>query len=171
MKLYQYPLSTACRPIRLFVADHHMPVEMVEVDIVGGENRDAAFLAINANGCVPVLVDGDWSLTECSAILKYLADAVGSPTYPQERRSRATVNAAMDWFNTGFYQALGHQLVFRRHSPNTPCPIRPRRPRCSPGAATVPGTGSEFSTRTCSRGATMSRESSRPSPTISASRT
>jgi glutathione S-transferase len=61
---------------------------------------------------VPVLVEDGFVLTECSAILKYLAEQVGSPTYPSEPRQRARVNAAMDWFNTGFYRDFGYGLVY-----------------------------------------------------------
>jgi glutathione S-transferase len=51
-------------------------------------------------------------LTEASAILKYLAEKVGAPTYPKELRQRARVNERMDWFNTGLYRDLGYGLIY-----------------------------------------------------------
>ena len=54
------------------------------------------FSAINPNQAVPVLQDGEFRLTESSAILKYLADRVGSPSYPRKLQMRARVNEAMD---------------------------------------------------------------------------
>ena len=58
-----------------------------------GEHMKPAYAAINPNRLVPVLEDGDFRLTESSAILKYLADKIDSPAYPkdlQEARARST---------------------------------------------------------------------------------
>ncbi len=63
------------------------------------------------------LQDDDFILTECSAILKYLADRLDSPTYPRELRPRARVNQLMDWFNTGFYRDVGYGVVYPRLLP------------------------------------------------------
>ena len=38
---------------------------------------------------VPCLVDGDFKLTESSAILKFLADRVDSPDYPKDSKAGA----------------------------------------------------------------------------------
>jgi glutathione S-transferase len=112
MKLYYHPLSTTSRPVLMFLGDHHMRAELELVDLFAGANRDSVFTALNPNQAVPVLDDDGFVLTESSAILKYLAERVGSPSYPSEPRPRALVNAAMDWFNTGFYRDLGYGLVY-----------------------------------------------------------
>ena len=101
MKLYTYPASPVCRPIAMFIADHGMEIEQQVIDLMTGEQNQPAFAAINPNNAVPVLEDGAFRLTECSAILKYLADVVDSPTYPKPLQARARVNSAMDWVNTG----------------------------------------------------------------------
>jgi glutathione S-transferase len=107
-----HPASTTCRPIMLFVADHAIPMEQQVVDILAGEQYQPAFAAINPNNFVPVLEDGDFRLTESSAILKYLADKVGSPAYPKDLQQRARVNEVMDWFNTNFYRSFGYGLCY-----------------------------------------------------------
>jgi glutathione S-transferase len=76
------------------------------------EQRGEAYGAINPNRIVPFLVDGDLAMGEASAILKYLADTVGSPAYPTELKARAKVNEAMDWFNTNLYRDFGHLLIY-----------------------------------------------------------
>jgi glutathione S-transferase len=65
-----------------------------------------------------VLVDGDLKLTESSAILKYLADKIGSPTYPKELKQRAKVNEAMDWINSNFYRDWGYGLAYPQLFPH-----------------------------------------------------
>lgn len=112
MKLYMHPISTTCRPVMLFIADHNIEVEQEIVDIMTGAQFKPSFAAINPNNCVPVLEDGSFRMTESSAILKYLADKVASPTYPKDLKSRARVNEVMDWFNTGFYRSFGYGLCY-----------------------------------------------------------
>ena len=62
--------------------------------------------------------DDGFLLTECSAILKYLADKVNSPAYPKDLKKRARVNEAMDWVNTGFYREYGYHLIYPQILPN-----------------------------------------------------
>ena len=112
MKLYAHPLSTTSRAVLMFAAEHHMALDLETVDIFSGAHLTDAYASINPNRAVPVLVDGDLVLPECSAILKYLADRVGSPTYPQAAKDRARTNAAMDWFNTGFARDFAYGLVY-----------------------------------------------------------
>ena len=80
------------------------------VDLFTGEQYQAPFEKLNPSHQVPVLEDGDFRLTESSAILKYLADKTGSPAYPKDPQKRARVNERMDWFNTGFYRDYSLRL-------------------------------------------------------------
>jgi glutathione S-transferase len=112
MKLYYHPVSTVSRPVMLLIAEANITIEMQVVDLFSGAHLKSEFTAVNPNQQVPVLEDGDFRLTESSAILKYLADKVGSPTYPKDLKARARVNERMDWFNTGLYRDLGYGLVY-----------------------------------------------------------
>jgi glutathione S-transferase len=65
-----------------------------------------------------VLEDGDFRLTESSAILKYLGDKAGSPAYPKDPRARARVHEMMDWFNANLYRDLAYGLVYPQLFPH-----------------------------------------------------
>jgi glutathione S-transferase len=118
MKLYFHPASTVCRPIMLLAADENIALDMQFIDLFKGEHKQPAYLAINPSGQVPTLEDGDFRMTEGSAILKYLAEKTGSRAYPAEARQRARVNEMMDWFNTGLYRDLGYGMVYGQTLPD-----------------------------------------------------
>jgi glutathione S-transferase len=112
MLLYCDPLSTVCRPILQFAAEHGVALDNRHVDLLSNEQRGDAYGRVNPNLILPYLVDGDLEMGEASAILKYLADKIGSPAYPTELKARAKVNEAMDWFNTNLYRDFGHLLIY-----------------------------------------------------------
>jgi glutathione S-transferase len=112
MKLYYHPISTTSRPIMMFAAESGIPLEMQVVDLFTGEHVQAPYAALNPNKLVPTLEDGDFILTENSAILKYLADKIDSPTYPKELKQRARVNERMDWTITQLSQDFVYALVY-----------------------------------------------------------
>lgn len=118
MKLYMNPFSTTSRPVSLFAAEAGIALEEIVVDLMTGEHRQPKFLAINPNGLIPVLDDDGFTLTESSAILKYLASKAGSPLYPTELQKRARVDEAMDWLNANLYRDLGFNLVYPQMFPH-----------------------------------------------------
>ena len=112
MKLYHHPISTTSRPIVLLAKESGIELEYQVVDLMTGAQYQPEFEAINPCHQVPVLEDGDFRLTEGSAILKYLADKHAAASYPADPRQRARVNERMDWFNTGFYRDFSYGLVY-----------------------------------------------------------
>jgi len=118
MKIYYHPASTTSRPIMLFVAENGIDAQMQVVDLFTGEHYKPPFEAINPNHLVPVLEDGDFRLTESSAILKYLADKINSPTYPKDLKQRARVNERMDWINTQLCRDFAYGFVYPQIFPH-----------------------------------------------------
>jgi len=112
MKLYYHPISTTSRTIMLFAAESGIPLEMQVVDLFTGEHMKPPYSSLNPNRLIPTLEDGDFVLTENSAILKYLAEKTGSPAYPKDLKQRARVNERMDWVNTQLCTDLVYGLVY-----------------------------------------------------------
>jgi len=112
MKIYYHPASTTSRPLMMFIEDNGIAAELQLVDLFTGERQGEGFAAINPNRLVPVLEDGDFRLTESSAILKYLADSIASPAYPKDLKQRARVNEMMDWINTQLCRDLAYGTVY-----------------------------------------------------------
>lgn len=112
MKLYMHPVSMTCRPIRLFIVENKIDCDEEVVDLMQGAHHQEPYASLNPNRLVPMLVDGDLRLTERSAILKYLADKIGSPAYPKDLKQRAKVNEAMDWINTQLCRDLAYGFVY-----------------------------------------------------------
>ena len=118
MKLYYHPVSTVSRPVLLLLDEASINVELEVVDLFKGAHLQTPYAAINPSKQVPVLDDDGFVLTESSAILKYLADKAGAPTYQQDLRQRARVNERMDWLNTGLYRDLGYGLIYPQCLPH-----------------------------------------------------
>jgi glutathione S-transferase len=71
----------------------------IDAGMAFGKNREPEYLAMNPNGRVPTLVDGDFVLWESNSIMRYLTLAYGrgSPIYPAAPKARAGVDRWLDW--------------------------------------------------------------------------
>jgi len=83
------------------LAEIELPFEHVEAGGAHGVVDTPAFRALNPNGLVPVIRDGDLVLWESNAIVRYLA-AVHSDglLYPSDPVTRARGDRWMDWCST-----------------------------------------------------------------------
>jgi glutathione S-transferase len=114
MKLYNANLSPNALRVRAVVNELGIALEVIDVDLRSGGNRTKEFLALNPNGKVPVLVDGDFVLWESRAINAYLATMKPeSGLYPADARKRATVDQWSYWQAVHFGPAI-QRLVFER---------------------------------------------------------
>jgi glutathione S-transferase len=71
----------------------------IDAGMAFGRNTEPEYLAMNPNGRVPTLVDGDFVLWESNSIMRYFALCYGdgSPIYPVAARARAAVDRWLDW--------------------------------------------------------------------------
>jgi glutathione S-transferase len=77
MKLYSFGESGNAYKCALALTLADLAWEPVFVDFFKGEARSPEFRQINAMGEVPVLVDGDTTLTQSGVILDYIASKTG----------------------------------------------------------------------------------------------
>ena len=102
LTLHDYLPSGNGYKVRLLMHQLGIPFRLVEHDIHQGETRTPAFLALNPNGRVPVLVLEDGTaLAESDAILCYLAH--DSELWPSDRLEFART---MQWL---FFEQYSHE--------------------------------------------------------------
>ncbi len=85
-----------------------VPYELVPIDINKGENDRPEFLAINPNGRIPALVDGDLKLFESMAINLYLARKYGKDLWPTTEAGEAH---ALQWSFWGANEVEPHLIT------------------------------------------------------------
>jgi glutathione S-transferase len=73
--------------------------ERIDAGMAFGKNTEPDYLAMNPNGRVPTMVDGDFVLWESNSVMRYLVLAYGKgcQLYPQEAKRRASVDRWLDW--------------------------------------------------------------------------
>ena len=102
IKFYGDSRSGNCYKQRLVCAELGIEYDWQEIDVMSGETRSDAFLAMNANGRVPLLELPDGRhLPESNAILWYLAG--GSDLVPEDTYEAAEV---LRWM---FFEQYSHE--------------------------------------------------------------
>jgi len=81
------------------LAELDLPYQRIDAGMQFGKNDQPEYLAMNPNGRIPTLVDGDYVLWESNSVMRYLcmAHGQGSPIYPHAPRARASVDRWLDW--------------------------------------------------------------------------
>jgi glutathione S-transferase len=80
MRLYN-SIGPNPRAVRIFMAERGIELPKVEIDLRGGENRQAAYLAKNPAGQCPALgLDDGSTVTEITAICEYLDEVAPGPS-------------------------------------------------------------------------------------------
>lgn len=85
MKLYGDLGSGSTRRVLAVLYYINADFELEALDLFKGETHTPELLALNPNGMVPVLVDGDMVIYEASAINLYLVDKFESDLLPAGR--------------------------------------------------------------------------------------
>jgi glutathione S-transferase len=112
MKLYYFETPNARKPCA--VAKHlQSPVEFIRVDLTRSEHKQPEYLAINPNGRVPALQDGDFRLWESHAIMCHLARKADSDLWPTDEREQVDILRWLNW-DTAHFSRHASRLFFQR---------------------------------------------------------
>jgi glutathione S-transferase len=90
MKLYGNPFSTCTRKVLATLAEKNHQAEFVVIDFAKNEQKSAEHLARQPFGVVPYIEDGNFTMYESRAIIRYLdAKLPGVSLTPQKLEDRA----------------------------------------------------------------------------------
>jgi len=112
MKLYYFETPNA-RKACVVAKYLGSPVEFVRIDLGKGAQKAPEFLALNPNGRVPTLEDGDVTIWESPAIMIYLTQKAGSTLWPADMVSQANCVRWINW-DTAHFSRHGSRLFWER---------------------------------------------------------
>ena len=115
MLKFHYSLAPNPMKVALFLEEAGLPYEAIPVDTRKGEQHQPAFTALNPNAKVPVIVDGDTTVFDSSAILLYLAAKTG-----QFQPTAGDQGALLSWMMfvaSGIGPFTGQCVHFKHYAP------------------------------------------------------
>ena len=115
MKLYGVPMSRAMRSLWA-LEEVGVPYENVKTHFLT-DTRTPEFLAINPNGHIPALVDGDLTLFESLAINLYLARKYGKGLWPNTVEDEGRAFQWSVWAMTELEEPIITALMHRSFLP------------------------------------------------------
>lgn len=94
------------------LAEINEPFHRIDAGMHFGVNNTPAFLAMNPNGLVPLLKEGDFVLWESHAILRYLARRDPSGVLlPSDPQQAAHADQWLEWYTSTAWESM--KPVFR----------------------------------------------------------
>lgn len=111
LTFYYSPMSTATIT-DVVLEELGMPCEKVTVDLKKGDTHTAAYLRMNPNGKVPLLVHDGTAIWESAAITLYLGEIFGvaQGLYPPPGTERAEAMKWIVWSNVTLGEAVGRWM-------------------------------------------------------------
>lgn len=95
------------------LAELGLPHERIDLGGAFGGTGTPEYRAMNPNGRIPTLRDGDLVLWESAAILRYLAARYGDPVFwPTDPAARAPLDMWAEWIKTTFGPAFNTDVFW-----------------------------------------------------------
>lgn len=113
MKLFNYWRSSASYRVRLAMAFKAVPYEYVAVNLLKGEQHEAAHVTRNPWHSVPVLqLDSGELIPQSVAIVEYLEETfTAKPLFPKAALDRARMRALVEVVNSGIQPLHNLQVL------------------------------------------------------------
>src|SRR6187401_142709 len=116
LKVYGTPMSRAARTLWM-CRELGLDFENVPVHFADGSSKTPEYLAINPNGRIPAIQDGDFTLYESMAINLYLARRHPGPLMPTTLEDEALAWQWSFWVMTEVEKPLVTVLLQRLQLP------------------------------------------------------
>lgn len=99
LTIWGRPNSVNVQKVLWCLHELDLTFDRIDAGMQFGKNHEPDYLAMNPNGRIPTLVDGDYVLWESNSVMRYLCMAYGqtSPIYPPDAKRRAAVDRWLDW--------------------------------------------------------------------------
>ena len=109
IKLYGYYRSSAVYRVRIALELKHLRWQQIQVNLLEGEQRQAAYMQLNPQGLVPALATSEGLITQSLTISEYLEEKYPqSPLLPSTAIDRACV------------RSMAQQIAMEIHPLNNP---------------------------------------------------
>lgn len=103
--------------VALMLEETGLAYEPIPIDTRKGEQFTADFVAINPNGKVPAIADGDTIVFDSNAILLYLAEKTGAFAPPAGSAARGDLLSWLMFVGTGVGPFSGQAVHFKHFAP------------------------------------------------------
>lgn len=103
LRLYVDSVYTSPYAMSVFVAlrEKGLAFDLATLDLDAAQNRAADFARLSLTQRVPTLLEGDFALSESSAITEYLEQAYPeTPIYPADPKQRARARQVQAWLRS-----------------------------------------------------------------------
>ncbi len=115
MLKFYYSLAPNPMKVALLLEETGLPYEAVPVDTRKGEQHSAAFMAVNANAKVPVIIDGAATVFDSNAILLYLAEKANK--FLPDAKDRGPMLSWLMFVASGVGPFTGQFVHFKHYAP------------------------------------------------------
>lgn len=123
LKIYGFHLSQPSNAVRMTANAIGLKYEYHELNAPKGEHRAPEHVKRHPAGKMPAIEDGELTLFESTAIMKYLCKKAGSDMYPDDLIKQAKVDQWCSFVSVHLYMAYGRVVFNKLLAPKLGLPV------------------------------------------------